>query len=168
MIQRGLQRGDDGKRLIPPPGAGDTMQTRTQDIESLFLDGVFNIPEYQRSYSWEQDQLDDFLEDLRYLPEDRTHFFGNVILEKGEERYETESRRKLDVYRVVDGQQRLTTALIFLKVASNSDVDLAESIEEANLIQIPQERPRLLPQDQDGEFFRDHILVLLRRLITNP
>jgi hypothetical protein len=144
------------------------MQTRTENVESLFLDGVFDIPEYQRSYAWEVSQLEDFLDDLRYLPEERTHFFGNVVLDEGEEPYETASERQLDVYRVVDGQQRLTTALIFLKVVSESDPSIAESIDEANLIRLPGERPRLLPQDQDGEFFRDRILGSMTLAAETP
>ncbi|RLM41920.1 DUF262 domain-containing protein [Haloarcula sp. Atlit-47R] len=134
------------------------MDTDTEDLESLLLDGVFDIPEYQRSYSWEKRQLDELLEDLRYLPEDRKHFFGNIILDKREEQHTTEKNRRLDIYRVVDGQQRLTTALILLDVASEMDPDVKAPIEEANLIQLPNDRPRLLPQDQDKEFFRDSLL----------
>lgn len=134
------------------------MQTRSQNLELLFLDGVFDIPEYQRSYSWERRQLDDLLDDLRYLPDDRTHFFGNVILEKEDEPYETESGRRLPVFRVVDGQQRLTTALILLDVLGASDASVRTTLNEANLIQLPSDRPRLLPQGQDAEFFRDRVL----------
>lgn len=134
------------------------MRTRTENIESLLLDGVFDIPEYQRGYSWEIRQLDELLEDLQYLPEDREHFFGNIILDKRDKQHTTEKNRRLDIYRVVDGQQRLTTALILLEVASEMDADVKDPIKEANLIQLPNDRPRLLPQDQDKEFFRDSLL----------
>ncbi len=134
------------------------MQTRTEHVESLLTDGVFDIPEYQRSYSWEELQLGELLDDMRYLPRDRTHFFGNIVLDKKEEPYETATGRRLNVYQVVDGQQRLTTAMIFLHVASELDSIVATSVEESNALRVPGERPRLLPQDQDQEFFRDHIL----------
>lgn len=134
------------------------MQTRTEHVESLLLDGVFDIPEYQRSYSWEERQLDELIDDLRYLPEDRTHFFGNIILDKKDEPYETASGRRLNVYQVVDGQQRLTSTLILLDVISELDQAVRESIQEGNVIHVPNDRPRLLPQNQDQEFFRDCIL----------
>lgn len=134
------------------------MQTRTEHVESLLTDGVFDIPEYQRSYSWDELQLGELLDDIRYLPEDRTHFFGNIILDKKDEPYETATGRRLNVYQVVDGQQRLTTVLILLHVASELDSTVETSVEESNALRVPDERPRLLPQDQDQEFFRDHVL----------
>lgn len=134
------------------------MQTRTQNLESLFLDGLFDIPEYQRSYAWGKDQLDDLIDDLRYLPEGRSHFFGNVILDEDGEPYTTESGRRLTVYRVVDGQQRLTTALILLDVLGEFDESVRSALKEANLVRVPNDRPRLLPQGQDSEFFRDCVL----------
>ena len=52
------------------------MQTRTETLASLYQDGFFDIPSYQRSYSWEEAQLADLIDDLRYLPEESNHFFG--------------------------------------------------------------------------------------------
>ncbi|WP_227355750.1 DUF262 domain-containing protein [Haladaptatus salinisoli] len=144
------------------------MQTHSQDLESLFLDGLFDIPEYQRSYAWETSQLDDLIDDLRYLPKDRTHFFGNVILDKENESYTTESGRQLTVYRIVDGQQRLTTALILLDVLGEHDDSVHTALDEANLIQLPRDRPRLLPQGQDTEFFQDCILGSMNLEASTP
>lgn len=144
------------------------MQTRTQMLEPLFLDGLFDIPEYQRGYAWGTSQLDDLIDDLRYLPENRTHFFGNVVLDEGEEPYTTESGRRIPVYRVVDGQQRLTTALILLDVLSEFDETVSAALDEANLVQLPGDRPRLMPQGQDGEFFRDCVLGSMKPDASTP
>ncbi len=133
------------------------MQTRTETLASLYLDGFFDIPSYQRSYSWEEPQLADLIDDLRYLPEETNHFFGNIILDKKDEQYQTDRGRRFDVYDVVDGQQRLTTALILLHVATQFDDVVDETVSEDNLIFPVDERPRLMPQDQDGEFFRDSL-----------
>lgn len=127
-------------------------------MESLLTDGVFDIPDYQRSYSWEIQQLDELLNDIRYLPGDRTHFFGNIILAKQDVPYGTASGRKLDTFHIVDGQQRLTTTLIFLDAAREIDEAVATLIDESNAIAVPKDRPRLLPQDEDREFFRDGVL----------
>lgn len=134
------------------------MQTQTVHTEKLLLDGVFDIPKYQRSYSWDKRQLSELLEDIRYLPDDSTHFFGNVILDKKEEPYHTESARQLSRYHIVDGQQRLTTVLIFLRTASELEERVRNLIVEGNVLHVPKDRPRLLPQDNDREFFRDHIM----------
>ena len=133
------------------------MQTRTETLASLYQDGFFDIPSYQRSYSWEESQLEDLIDDLRYLPEESNHFFGNIILDKKDEQYKTDRGRRFDVYDVVDGQQRLTTALILLHVATQFDDVVDETVSEDNLIFPVDERPRLMPQDQDGEFFRDSL-----------
>jgi len=134
------------------------MNTNTENLEKLLKYGLFDIPEYQRSYSWEEPQLEDLIEDLQYLPDDQKHFFGNVILEKKKEDYETSTNREEDIYEIVDGQQRLTSALIFLKVACELNKDVKEGVEEINLISLPRDRDRLVLQDEDKQFFRDHIL----------
>lgn len=115
------------------------MQTRSQDIESLLTDGVFDVPDYQRNYSWEGRQLDDLLDDIRYLPDDQSHFFGNVILEKQEDSYDTASGRRLNAYHIVDGQQRLTTTLMFLSVARQLSARVATLVDESNALHVPKE-----------------------------
>ena len=134
------------------------METRTVHLDSLLRDGLFDIPSYQRSYSWTEPQLTDLFEDLLYLPEEKSHFFGNIILRKQDEQFETDRRRRFDKYDVVDGQQRLTSAIVFLHVASKFDDTIAATLDEDNLLFPVAERPRLLPQDQDTEFFRDGLL----------
>jgi len=134
------------------------METRTVHLDSLLTDGLFDIPGYQRSYSWEELQLRELLEDLLYLPDGKSHFFGNIILDKQGEQFRTDRGRRFDKYDVVDGQQRLTSAVIFLHVAAQFDETVAETLDEDNLISPVAERPRLLPQDQDKEYFRDCLL----------
>jgi hypothetical protein len=134
------------------------METRTVYLDSLLTDGLFDIPSYQRSYSWEELQLQELLEDLLYLPDGKRHFFGNIILDKQEEQYRTDRGRRFEKFDVVDGQQRLTSAVIFLHVAAQVDDTVAETLDEDNLIFPVPERPRLLPQDQDKEYFRDSLL----------
>lgn len=134
------------------------METRTVNLDSLLKDGLFDIPGYQRSYSWEELQLQDLLDDLLYLPEGKTHFFGNIILDKQNRQFRTDRGRRFEKYDVVDGQQRLTSAVIFLHVAAEVNETVAETLNEDNLLSPVTERPRLLPQDQDEEYFRDSLL----------
>ena len=61
------------------------------------------IPVYQRAYSWEKEQYSQFLEDL-IEQKGKPYHFGLFIFEHDVN----------DTYFVIDGQQRLTTAVLFL------------------------------------------------------
>lgn len=77
---------------------------------------VFEIPYYQRSYVWEEENWKRFLEDMENISVvDKPYFIGSLILKQKE----TETGSKYsDVRVVIDGQQRLTTITIFFKVLS--------------------------------------------------
>lgn len=69
----------------------------------------FFIPDYQREYSWEKDeQVLDFFDDIKNLIDNdlNQHFFGQIVLHK-------DSEEKVFI---IDGQQRVTTVMIFLAV----------------------------------------------------
>lgn len=74
----------------------------------LFKDNNFTVPMYQRNYDWESDQIVDFWDDLVDLVEGNrnSHFFGQIVTFKNED-----GRQE-----IIDGQQRLTTSLIFMAV----------------------------------------------------
>ena len=65
----------------------------------------FEIPKYQRAYSWERDQWEQFLEDLKDA--ETGYYLGHF-------QFESEDDSK---YLVIDGQQRLTTCVIFISAA---------------------------------------------------
>lgn len=75
-----------------------------------FLGNLYKIPPYQREYSWEENELQDFWTDLNTLvsQKDKTagHFLGQVVIHKDEKNGEKF---------IIDGQQRTTTAMIFLR-----------------------------------------------------
>ena len=75
---------------------------------------LFDIPVYQRSYAWEEDNLKDLWEDLYYLDSSKEHFFGTVILKDSGKTTHVGILPSVR-YDVIDGQQRLTTSLILLK-----------------------------------------------------
>ena len=92
-------------------------------LDSLFKEKIFRIPDYQRGYAWEKNQLKDFWEDLINLSDDRFHYTGlltmremkrNEIREADNEYWLVEDH-SYKVYEVVDGQQRLTTVVIFMQ-----------------------------------------------------
>ena len=71
----------------------------------------YKIPNYQRAYSWEQPNWQTFLDDIReQLGGENSYFFGNVMLETVKVGKE---------YEIIDGQQRLTTLVIFMRALIN-------------------------------------------------
>ena len=78
---------------------------------------IFQVPPYQRGYSWtkvERDALFQDLRNLRDLQRDE-HFMATLVfLDTGKQEMIGGADR-LRVYDVVDGQQRLTTLIILLK-----------------------------------------------------
>ncbi|MCK5896460.1 MAG: DUF262 domain-containing protein [Cocleimonas sp.] len=87
------------------------MQNGNIKIIELFNgDRIFNIPKYQRSYAWRVENLEYFLGDLLNQRGDKSYFLGTLLF------HQRTSRSEYEVIDVVDGQQRLTTVLIFMKV----------------------------------------------------
>jgi len=78
---------------------------------------VFYTPKYQRDYSWESEQIDQFCGDIKNallaLESDKSpqHFFGGIVCAQEE----GVGNRKIDNM-LVDGQQRLSTIIIFFSV----------------------------------------------------
>ncbi len=90
------------------------MEAGKRTIEQLFNKGrVLEIPFFQRSYVWEEDNWERFLADMENLSSaNRDYFMGSVIL-KGQS---VPSNSEIgDCRVVVDGQQRLTTIILFFK-----------------------------------------------------
>jgi len=99
------------------------MQTELYSLSKIFTENLFRIPDYQRGYSWGERQLKEFWSDIELLDNDRDHYTGVLTLEEvGQQVVDTwvddlwivHSKRYRPYY-VVDGQQRLTTALILLQ-----------------------------------------------------
>lgn len=76
-------------------------------LSEIFNDKIFRIPDYQRGYSWGEKQLNDFWIDLSNLDMERSHYTGMITVER---------KKEFENYHVIDGQQRLTTIMILLKV----------------------------------------------------
>lgn len=90
------------------------------DAGKATISGVFNgsrlleIPFYQRAYVWGEEQWERFLGDMEFVTASkRPYFLGSIIL-KQESSGNTWSEVS-EVRTVIDGQQRLTTMVIFFK-----------------------------------------------------
>ena len=93
-------------------------------LDELFNNKIFRIPDYQRGYAWQTEQLRQFWDDLVNLGEGRSHYTGLITMRKiaadnFADRYKEEhwlvDEHSHRAYHIVDGQQRLTTCIVLLQ-----------------------------------------------------
>jgi len=88
------------------------MENGERTIFDLFSgEKHFLIPKYQRAYAWEDKQRNDFLEDIRNQREDKQYFLGTILFQDNKEIHDGFAQ----IY-IVDGQQRMTIIIIFMRV----------------------------------------------------
>lgn len=102
---------------------------------TLFTDTTsLEIPDFQRNYSWGEDQIDAFHKDLVFATKKKSdHFLGSTILMKSKPNDPDDK-----TYQVIDGQQRLTT--IFMYIAIIRDL----------LMEFPENQRSLKPSGASG------------------
>jgi Protein of unknown function DUF262 len=119
----------------------------------------YQVPLYQRTYSWKQDQLRRLWEDILKLAQDRvdapgaTHFIGSLVLAPSP----SNGPAGVSEFLVVDGQQRLTTLSILLcairdHLVKTEDPEHRERIDQQYLInkwKPEQQRLKLVPTQED-------------------
>ena len=101
----------------------------TLSLSQLFSSAneQFVIPAYQRRYSWQKKQLTELFDDINFLKSDDTHLLGSVVC------LTYSHTAGINPLELVDGQQRITSLSIFLKVLQNKYKEL-EHDEIANEI----------------------------------
>ncbi len=76
--------------------------------EFLYTPGMFfEIPEFQRPYSWQTSNVEEFLSDLEEcIAKGKNHYFGTVV--------QVKDTGKAYSRAIIDGQQRVTTSLLMI------------------------------------------------------
>jgi uncharacterized protein with ParB-like and HNH nuclease domain len=117
---------------------------------------VFVVPSYQRAYAWEEEQLTPFFNDILSQPNDKTYYLGAILLE---ENGELDGFKK---YNVVDGQQRLTTIVIFigeilaaLKIEGKENDIASKKARRAYIVD--EDIPKFRTIAEDDAFFDSYI-----------
>jgi len=139
-------------------------------LQDLFDGRIFKVPNYQRGYSWEKSHRNDLREDLESMNRKR-HYTGTIVLKESVKAQGFgETYKRFDI---VDGQQRITTLIIFLNhiVKELVIIDTEESKEIAGNIMkkyIKYKGPMgsiyKLELDLDNEeFFKQRILIILHK-----
>jgi hypothetical protein len=122
-------------------------------ISEIFENRFFKIPDYQRGYSWEEEQLVDLRKDIENLySKSHKHFTGTIVAAKS-----SDSEEQFDI---VDGQQRVTTLIILLKEIYKTDTAKYVALETLFFKRgaVGSEKNVLTPNEETRVFFNDLIL----------
>lgn len=135
------------------------MKAEESKLSKVLTDSrVYEIPRYQRPYSWTEKNVQDLISDVYDAFEEKQseYFIGSVI---------TIEKTKDTLFEVVDGQQRLTTLnLILAKLRdlitdSAAKQEVQKRILPVNVLTGESEKPRLIIRKQDQRFFTNYILA---------
>ena len=139
-----------------------TLEANEYSLKEIFCDSYsFEIPRYQRPYSWEVEQavtlVDDLLQFLEEQPQEIQHanpyFLGSIVLIKPNG----------VLSQIVDGQQRITTlTIVFSVLRSLVSPEFKGALENAifqkgDPILMTEDKPRLRTRSRDQAFFNQYI-----------
>ena len=108
-------------------------------LESLFKEKLFRVPDYQRGYAWQRDQLRAFWEDLVNLSGGQMHYTGVLtltkiktpLIPKDSKEFWLVDDHSYHLFHVVDGQQRLTTFVVFIQAFADFIQSLPENADKS-------------------------------------
>lgn len=84
--------------------------TFDKEVKDIFSGNFYLIPRFQRPYSWDRENIDEFWSDT-IVESEGDYFIGSIVVFKDS---------KTGIYGVVDGQQRLTTITMILCALRNA------------------------------------------------
>ncbi len=128
-------------------------ESKREKIGSIYNGNMFEIPTYQRKYSWTDKERKELWDDIREASENNiNHFFGTLIFKRSDDDSSLE-----EVYEIIDGQQRTTTLFILLNVLISklNDGDRKEDLIEAFIHK--RKKLKLLPRGRDKDFLEELI-----------
>lgn len=96
----------------------DLIGTSTINLRTLLSNGKrYEVPPYQRDYSWGQENWEDLWFDIAELERgDKQHYMGALVLEE----------REAENFKIIDGQQRLATLSMLVIAALHCLNELIE------------------------------------------
>lgn len=128
-----------------------------KSISQFFAGRYLEIPKYQRSYAWEKENIRDLFEDIQEaLQTGSRHYIGTVVLAKTEQP---------EIFNIVDGQQRITTLVMFISAIACTLSDPAEREFTRRFYVMHQDKLRLSPLERDRQFYYE---ILNGNIISKP
>ena len=85
------------------------LNTKDESLGEILSNGKkYFVPKFQRDYSWETEQLEDLWDDINLMGDDDYHYMGYLVIQGTEK----------NTFKIIDGQQRLTTFSLLVLAAS--------------------------------------------------
>lgn len=82
---------------------------KKKSLREFFVDKKLTVPDYQRLYSWDKRNWEDFWNDLvESISMKVPHYYGTVTV-----KFLSQDSSELYNYEIIDGQQRITTFYLF-------------------------------------------------------
>lgn len=120
---------------------------------AIFSNNTFEIPRFQREYSWSTEEITDFWNDLRSSLDSESYFLGLIILTRPQhlDGNRTDRGGEAERKQVVDGQQRLITLsllanAIYHEAIASDRKALADRIQASFLRSIDYETDAQIPR----------------------
>lgn len=113
--------------------AGNLLDTKTVNLNDILGNGkIYRVPQFQRDYSWDQDNWEDLWNDIELAAESNSaHYMGSVVLQS------TTGKEFL----IIDGQQRFTTLTILtlaiidaIQKLADKGIDTPENKERIDIL----------------------------------
>ncbi len=126
------------------------MQVSEASINVVFSKGILKIPYFQRSYVWNDKNWEKFYNDIAEIAmalsnneQPENYFMGSIIIKKSEEGGQPQ-------FDVIDGQQRLSTIVLFMKaLCLSQDRDRLFHRNYMELAFNGESKPILIPNHND-------------------
>lgn len=126
-------------------------KSQTEKIGSIFNGNRFTIPTYQRKYSWTDNERKALWQDLEEsIKDDMNHFVGTLSFKENK----SVGLSTDTTYEIIDGQQRITTIFILLKVLIDKIADANTRNSQLNAFIGSEDNLKLHPLGADGDFLK--------------
>jgi uncharacterized protein with ParB-like and HNH nuclease domain len=112
---------------------GHLLDTKTVNLNEILGNGkIYRVPQFQRDYSWEEDNWEDLWNDIEMAADTKSaHYMGSVVLQSntGKE------------FSIIDGQQRFSTLSILtlavidaIQKLADKGIEVAENKERVDIL----------------------------------
>ena len=147
---------------------GNLLDTKTVNLNEILGNGkIYRVPQFQRDYSWEQDNWEDLWNDIEIAMDTKhLHYMGSVVLQS------TKSKEFL----IIDGQQRFSTLSILTLAVVNEiqtlidkGIDVENNKERIDILMrqyIGQKDPsslryssKLFLNENNDSFYQNRLLI---------
>lgn len=132
--------------------------TENRKVSDIFQRStIYRVPRYQRDYVWKEVNWKELWIDLKFTLENEnaiqwSHFLGTIVLNKS-----SRSETGLEVYEIIDGQQRLLTLYIlmiaiykkFNNISENRKISINEYIYNTFLTSLTKESEKKIMIDNE-------------------